>query len=253
MEDRDRLGLNVVVAGGAALAGVALGGGPGVSSVAAMVPVLVQELTAHRTENVTTVTEHACQLRGFGGEELRAWVQRSDRHAAYLQEALEAAWATLDGHRLRTLGYVLADGIADDARLDVDQLVIRALRELEAGHLAVLVKVADWGKLGVTDDDLRHRLSRLADGLPALIARLESVGCVLRTTRVHEHGRELVDGKLVKKKETLPIIQRRSASGCSVRASWARRAPREPMRSGAPGGYDPRDDRPVHRLSGAVR
>jgi hypothetical protein len=148
-----------------------------------MVPVLVQELTARRTRNVTEVVESACEVGGFDGPGLSEWVRASERHALYFQDAVEAAWATLDGAKLRTLGYVLADGLADDARLDVDQLVIRALRRLEAGHIQVLALVVR-GRMSPTG--LSAHLPHVGAAMPALLADLESAGCLTR----HERERE---------------------------------------------------------------
>lgn len=76
--------------------------------------------------NVEAVADHASALAGFTGPDLVEWVRASDRHAAFLVAALEAAWEAaweaLDTQKLRTLGSVLADGMRDEARLDIDQL-----------------------------------------------------------------------------------------------------------------------------------
>jgi hypothetical protein len=64
-----------------------------------------------------------------------------------LIEAYKAACATTDGDKVRVLAHVLADRlVSDSAPIDTDQLVIRALRELETGHIRVL-KVRIWRPL----------------------------------------------------------------------------------------------------------
>ena len=51
------------------------------------------------------------------------WVRASDRQPGFLTAALEAAWEALNRHKLRTLGYVLADGMQDEARIHIDYWV----------------------------------------------------------------------------------------------------------------------------------
>jgi hypothetical protein len=109
------------------------------------VPAYVSGLFAMREENLVTVTEDATKLAGMDGADLVAWIKEDERHAVFFTEALEAAWNTLDRHNLRTLSYVLADGFQDAARLEVDKLVVRALRELDAPHIRVLDLMASTG------------------------------------------------------------------------------------------------------------
>ena len=75
----------------------------------AMIPELVRELLARRTQQVGGVAEPACALAELNGHQLAAWVRAGERHARFFQEGVEAAWAALDGAKVRTLGYVLAD------------------------------------------------------------------------------------------------------------------------------------------------
>lgn len=70
-------------------------------------------------------------------------LRRTIGHAAFFGEVLEAAWSTLDCHKLRLLTRVLADGFRNDApRLDIDREPIRAFRELKSPHLRVLDEAA---------------------------------------------------------------------------------------------------------------
>jgi hypothetical protein len=109
--------------------------------------------------------------------DIATWIEADERHSAFFAEGLEAVWSTLDRHKLRTLSYVLADGFRDDGRLDIDQLVIKALRELDPPHIRVLALVRTLGR--VDREELRRELPGLSDGLDAILAALERTGCLV--------------------------------------------------------------------------
>ena len=150
-----------------------------VAEIAAIVPAYVSGLFAMREQNLITVTEDATNLAGMDGADLVAWIKADERHAAFLSHALEAAWSTLDRHNLRALSNVLADGFQDDARIDVDRLVIKALRELEAPHIRVLELMASAG--GFDKAYMQTALPELSDGLDPIFAVLERTGCLARS------------------------------------------------------------------------
>jgi hypothetical protein len=121
------------------------------------------------------------------GAELVAWIKADERHAAFLEVALEAAWSTLDPRRLRLLAHVLAEGFRDDAKLDIDREVIRAFRDLEAAHLQVLREAAQAIEeqpdnpntvRGVRVKFLGKRLPHFIEGMHPLVAGLERTGCL---------------------------------------------------------------------------
>jgi hypothetical protein len=176
MGERTELGITIAATGLAAYVGYKTQGLVG-SEISAVVPAYVSGLFAMREENLITVTEGATDLAGMDGAHLVAWIKEDERHAVFFTEALEAAWSILDRHRLRTLSYVLADGFQDDASLDVDQLVIKALRELDAPHIRVLGLVARLGR--VDREEVRKNLPELSDGLDAIFAALERTGCLV--------------------------------------------------------------------------
>jgi hypothetical protein len=137
VDERAELAISITATGLAAYVGYKTGGLVG-AEIASVVPTYLSGLFAMREENLVTVTEDATNLAGMDGADLVAWINENDQHAAFFTEALETAWSTLDKHKLRALSYVLAKGFQDDARLDVDQFVIRALRDLDAPHIRVL-------------------------------------------------------------------------------------------------------------------
>ena len=151
------------------------------AEIAAVVPAFVGTLFAQRKENLVTVTEDAAEHAGMDGADLVAWIKADDRHAGFLAEGLEAAWSTLDRHKVRALSYVLADGFQDDARLDVDQLVVKALRELEVPHVRVLNLMAT---AGTNRGQVPEALPELGGGLDAIFAGLERTGCLAPATGV---------------------------------------------------------------------
>jgi hypothetical protein len=184
--ERAELAITVAVTGLAAYVGHETGGLLG-NEISALVPTFVAGLFTMRENNLVTVTEAGAAQAGIDGADLAAWIEADDRHAALLAQALEAAWSTLDRHKLRMLAHVLADCFRDDARLDVDRLVIRALRELEPAHLRVLDEAAHAieeqhdnpnAVRGVTVRFLRKHLPDLSEGMHALVAGLQRTGCL---------------------------------------------------------------------------
>jgi hypothetical protein len=128
--ERAEIAITVGVTGLAAYVGHETSGFIG-AEIAAVVPAFVGTLFAQRKDNLVTVTEDAAEQAGMDGADLVAWIKADDRHAGFFAEALEAAWSTLDRHKLRMLARVLADGLQNDApRLDIDREVIRALESL---------------------------------------------------------------------------------------------------------------------------
>lgn len=186
MDEADRVGVNIVVTTGLSLAGYALGGPTG-AVVAGTLPYIAEQIVSRRGRNVETVTEDACKLAGLSGAELAEWVRASEEHAAFLADAVDAAWLTLDRRKLRILSLALAGGLRDDARLEIDTLVIRALRELESSHIRVLSTIAETEnpERGNRPEgawitaNLAAIHTGLADGMDAIMATLLRLGCVV--------------------------------------------------------------------------
>lgn len=155
---------------------------------AAAATALVQELLQKRTRHVEVVITNACSLAGFNDKDLQTWVQTSGRHAAFVAEGIDAAWAALDESKLRTLSFVLADGFIDEARLDLDQLLLQSRRVMEAGHVTVLDFMSRenprWEKDYEGDrsrwyrPELRDAFPLLGVGLDSILATLSQLGCI---------------------------------------------------------------------------
>jgi hypothetical protein len=93
---------------------------------------------------------------------------------------------------MRTLSYVLADGFQEDARLDVDQLVVKALREPGRAHVRVLMWGSKQVHLELTSPGLATSVPGLIEGLSAFWATLERTGCIARSDDVSSGGRQHV-------------------------------------------------------------
>lgn len=206
MGERAELAINIGATGLAAYVGYKTQGLVG-AEIAAVVPAYVSGLFAMREKNLMTVTEDATNLAGMDGADLVAWIKDDERHAAFFGEALETAWSTLDRHRLRTLSYVLAESFRDDARLDIDQLVVKALRDLDPPHIRVLnvmaeaegIPIGEPGgsfqsdpspPIGIELLTVRNALPELNDGLDAIVAGLERTGCIARSERAMFGGNQ---------------------------------------------------------------
>jgi hypothetical protein len=152
------------------------------AEIAAVVPAFVGTLFAQRKDNLVIVTEDAAEQAGMDGSDLVAWIKADDRHAAFFTEALEAAWSTLDDDNLRALSYVLADGFQDDARIDIGQFVVKALRELGPAHVRVLslAEQTERPDFGIDLASVIELAPGLAEGMPAIRAALERTGCIAR-------------------------------------------------------------------------
>jgi hypothetical protein len=163
-------------------------GGLSGAEVSALVPAFVAGLIPQREANMVTVTQDAVNMAQMDGAELVAWIKADERHAAFLEVALEAAWSTLDRPRLRLFARVLAEGFRNDApQLDIDREVIRAFRDLESAHLRVLQEAAQAIEdqpdnpntvRGVTVQSLLKRLPGMSVGLNPLVAGLQRTGCL---------------------------------------------------------------------------
>jgi hypothetical protein len=153
------------------------------AEIAAVVPAYIGTLFAQRKDNLVTVAEDAAEQAGMDGADLVAWIKADDRHAAFFAEALEAAWSTLDHDNLRALSYVLADGFQDDARIDVGQFVLKALRELGPAHVRVLSLAQETERpdFGIDLARVVELLPGLTEGMPAIRAALERTGCIARS------------------------------------------------------------------------
>jgi hypothetical protein len=88
--------------------------------------------------NVEGLASRATRRAELDVSEFEGWIGSDDRHLEVLRDAAVAAMGTLDQRKVRALADVLTDAIRDEAKLDTDQLVIRAINDLEVTHIRVL-------------------------------------------------------------------------------------------------------------------
>lgn len=92
---------------------------------------------------------------------------RQDEHRRLLGGiAFSAGSRTRNKKKIRGLGRALADGVLaeDDAKIDEAHLILRAIDDLEAPHIAVLDRLVNY-RPGVYAGDQEYRASsRLEDG-----------------------------------------------------------------------------------------
>lgn len=122
------------------------------------------------------------------------WAEVDDRRLGLLADTVQAAWRTLDERKVEALTGVLADGARDDARLDVDRLIARAVASMEAAHIQVLRVMRDdtnthtpREQVEPYDDwyrvELAAHLPHLGEGVWSVAADLFALGCL-------SHGRD---------------------------------------------------------------
>lgn len=119
--------------------------------------------------------------------------------------ALASGSRTRNEHKIRALGLALAEGVLADDRLDEEELIIRALDDLEAPHIAVLELLVDFTPGGETPhpytgsdtSDLgapgrrwpmhqfRSALPSLRTAIPAVLGAIERHGLALQVLDIH--------------------------------------------------------------------
>lgn len=183
------------IVGLATIGGLVLGGPLGVV-VGAVVGVGAMAWRAwgrKAGERIEQVVSDGVNQAGMPADQFPEWVEDDLRHQGLLLAVVEAAARSTTEAHLDALARVLADGIRasahDEARLDVDTLIARALGDLGPAHLQVLFSLSEdmntYRTTGVREeeqeewgaDHLASRHPRLADGIDALMATLTAHGC----------------------------------------------------------------------------
>lgn len=192
MDEADRTGVMVITTATSAGLGFVLGG-PGGAAIGAVVPEIVRELTDMRVTNMKITLDRACNVSGVSARELISWVRADTAHAELVTAAVEAACETLDPDRLRVLGYVLAGGLANDAKIDNSRLLIDALRHLQPAHVSVLMTLTEapsprksevrTGQWSMTE--LAEFHPNLADAMDSIMATLQRLGCTVVAPNFH--------------------------------------------------------------------
>ncbi|WP_328988832.1 hypothetical protein OG394_21645 [Kribbella sp. NBC_01245] len=96
----------------------------------ALVPVF-EQIAAYdqrAAENAGRAAELGAEFAGLTPEDLADWAKGSPQRLALLANVVEAAWRFTDEEKTVMLARLLADGVQDDARIDIDRLFVAAIR-----------------------------------------------------------------------------------------------------------------------------
>lgn len=123
-------------------------------------------------------------------EGLVRWAEESAPRLDFLGRVVDAATRTAEEAHLQALARVLAEVVQDEARLDVAPLYIDALATMTPADVRVLrlmIEKSNWnlelieGGGGAVDwqpAQLAEALPELFQGIDALVARLQQLGCI---------------------------------------------------------------------------
>jgi hypothetical protein len=136
---------------------------------------------------VTALVEDTVEAVGATPEEFLEWIKADKRHLTLFHDAVEGAWSTFEQDRVDTLKRVLADGFSNSARIDIDTVVVKALRDLDSAHVQVLARFSTVAGAW-TMNGLATALPDLAGALSPILSVLERHGCVRRTEVTKEYG-----------------------------------------------------------------
>jgi len=170
--------------------------GPEAQVWAATMQPAVEDLLRYRGarsgEQVERMLEEACHHADKSIEDLVDLASGDDGRLELFTHAIQAALSTLRDDNVHLLGRVLAEGLTDDARLDVSRVVTDALRDLEAPHVAVLHAMVTQDRPSVPRDQGGERgpdtwshaqielaVPRLTGGSLPVISTLARHGMVL--------------------------------------------------------------------------
>jgi hypothetical protein len=150
-------------------------------------------MTSWRPENAARAAELGAEFAGTSPDGLASWAESSPRRLALLANVVEAAWRLAEEEKTIALARLLADGVRDDARIDIDRLFVAALREFEPAHVQVLRHMALGGnphdqpsgrpeaaRQEWATEHVREALPHFAEGLDYLLATLERSGCIAK-------------------------------------------------------------------------
>lgn len=92
------------------------------------------------------VVDVACETAGVAPEELFTRISEDEELQILFVKAIEAATRTAWEDKLRTLGGSLASGFlsSDESEIGIEQLIMAAIADMEAPHLALLDLLVAW-------------------------------------------------------------------------------------------------------------
>lgn len=175
----------------AALAGYAIDGPAGAVVGAASADPMVSlvgaawnELRGRRERNVVRLVDRASKNSGREPVAFLEHALNDPRSSRLLDEALRAAAAAEDIRKIAALARALANGVDDEARVDEETIVVRALIDLDPIHARTLATIQDAEP--ISPSALRIKLyDNAPPGTPDLtrpiLAVLERHGLVVGT------------------------------------------------------------------------
>lgn len=189
VDDGAAVARKMAAGGVAAVLGAAVHGPDGVAIAAMAPPVIEHAITQFQVgahSRGAALTRWAIRRSGVTAEEFDDLVSKDERRAALVVRAAEAAWTTLDEIKVRALAAVLAEGVTDATRLDIAGLLTGAIRQIEKPHVQILDRLAaelsahspSRSSRALSVEELAGALPGLAEGVAALVAALNSVGCL---------------------------------------------------------------------------
>lgn len=148
---------------------------------------ILDQFAAHRARQANRVVGMlglSARKAGMQEDAFGHRIGASEQRAALLAESVDVAYATVDRVKLQALSAVLADGIVDDAPIELCRLFARALHEVEPPHIAVMLALVDLpphsvgGTGALTTAELAERLPGLREALGGLLGPLIATGSV---------------------------------------------------------------------------
>lgn len=209
-----------------ALVGLAFGGPPGAvigATAGATATAAAQLIATHlrvRQRRVHEVLDSAASIAGIDVQSLEAVIMTDEARLDLVVDALEAASRASGKEKLDALAAAIARSANADGALELHRLgvLLRAIRDLDALHVQVIIGVRDRFPDGATPDDLEKYTSVPTYELRAVVRLLELHGLIVDESRL---GRSTeVKWKLgevgVLCAELIRLGQRRTASGSST-------------------------------------
>ena len=150
-----------LAAGLGALAGLPFGGPVGAVVGAALGPLLVpvaeeifREVSRDGRRRSGEALAAACEASGLSAEETVRRALSNEKSRLLSATAIVAATHTAWEDKVRTLGRSLASGLlaADDAEVDSEQMIMAAIADMEAPHLALLDLLVAWSPLELAEE-----------------------------------------------------------------------------------------------------
>lgn len=191
-DERSEIAKKALASTTGAAIGLAVAGPAGVVVGAVAPPLLEAVLTRKNrlgVRNAEEFTSAVLSLTGITPEGLEDWCADEETRVHLVVSAYRAAYWAAARQKILALARIVADAIADDAKLDMSQLLVDVLSELDPPHIRLLdsmlhetpaehpdgekIAAGAWSEyqLGVSHPGL-------ANGILPLMARLDRVGMV---------------------------------------------------------------------------